>query len=232
MASNTLRRPSPARRRSHDEDYYEMRDRLEREAKIERLLAQAERPRMSLGGVLFYVVVFAAIAFMLVVGTAERLGYPLTSFLPGYAAPAPTVQPVAPPSAPAPAQAAPQPAEQAPAAPIDAAPAVEAPAPVQSVPTAAVIQAAPAPAVVVPHAPARIAPESAPAPEAPTVATTAPMVAGKDFAAPSKTCVETQRDGATVHFEQLQDLTPAEMSSVADYLRTGMIAGEAGPCAQ
>ena len=149
----------------------------------------------------------------------------------------PTVHAVVPPNAPqAPPQTAPQAVEApAPAQPIDAAPAVDAPAPAQSVPTAAVIVAPqPAPVVVVPQAPARIAVESQAAPTAapaPTVAVTAPMVAGKDFQAPNKTCVETQRKGAAVHFEQKQDLTPAEMSSVADYLRTGMIAGEVGPCA-
>jgi hypothetical protein len=188
------------------------------------------QPRLSLGNILFYTVFFLLLAFMIFVGTAERLGYPLTSFLPQYAAqPAPTVHAVAPQSAPAPAQSAPQaaPIEQAPAAPI----VEQAPAP--AVPTAAVIVAPQAaPVVVVPQAAPRIAPDSivptvAPAP---TIETTAPMVAGKDFQAPSKTCVETERKGEAVHFAQVQDMTPAEMSSVADYLRTGMIAGVAGPC--
>lgn len=169
--------------------------------------------------------------FCVVIGSAilsSWLGIDPRQFIGAPAAP--TVHAVAPPSAPAPSvpqsQPAPQPApivEQAPAQPAVAPPAV---------PTAAVIvppQAAPV--VVVPHAAPRIAPESAPAPEAPTIATTAPMVVGKDFQAPSKTCVETERKGETVHFEQVQDLTPAEMSSVADYLRTGMIEGKAGPCA-
>lgn len=227
MASNTMRRPSRELFRT-DEDYYEMLDRMQREAKIDRLLAQSERPRMTFGGVLFYVVVFLIIAFMVFVGTAERLGYPLASFLPRYAAP--TVQPAAAPQAPVQSAPQAQPAapvvqEQAPAQPVEVAPQ---PA---IVPTAAVFAPAPAePIVVVPQAPARIAPQSQPAPEAPTVATTAPMVAGKDFQAPSATCVETERDGAVVHFEQVQDMTPGEMSSVADYLRTGMIKGEAGPC--
>lgn len=61
---------------------------------------------------------------------------------------------------------------------------------------------------------------------APTVATTAPMVAGKDFSYNSDgTCVETERGGQKVRFCQLRPMNIGEMSSVADYLRTGMIQG-------
>lgn len=140
----------------------------------------------------------------------------------------PTMRPVAPPAA-APA------AEQAPAAPVaDAQPApvaVEAPAPVSALPTAAVVIAAPAEVVTLdPAAPLRYAPGSGPAPTAapaPTVATTAFMQIGKDYEANADgTCVRTRRDGALVEFCQSRPMNIGEMSSVADYLRTGMIVGE------
>lgn len=80
-----------------------------------------------------------------------------------------------------------------------------------------------------PAAPLRYAPGSGPATAVPTVATTPFMVAGKDFSHnDSQTCVETTRDsdGARVRFCQESEMTAGAMSSVADYLRTGMIVGE------
>lgn len=148
---------------------------------------------------------------------------------PSVAPAAPTMRPVAPPAQPAPA------AEQAPAAPVaEAQPApvaVEAPAPVVALPTAAVVIAAPAEVVTVPDAaPLRYAPGSGPAPTAapaPTVATTAFMQIGKDYEANADgTCVRTRRDGALVEFCQQRPMNIGEMSSVADFLRTGRIPGE------
>lgn len=150
-------------------------------------------------------------------------------------APAPAVEiatqrPVAPqvpaqqPAAPIEMPAVEQPAPAQPAAPViveaPAAP-IEAPAAVVAVPTPA--------AVVVPVATARIAPESyAPtAAPAPTVATTAFMQIGKDFSTNTDgTCVRTQRDGSLVEFCQVRPMSIGEMSAVADFLRTGRIAGE------
>lgn len=132
----------------------------------------------------------------------------------------------------------PQPAIEQPApiqevAPVPAAPPAQ---PAQeAVPVAPPIQieiAVPTPATIVKPdltKPLNLAPGSIipTATIAPTVATTAPMVAGKDFSYNKDgTCVETKRDGRKVKYCQIRPMNIGEMSSVADYLRTGMIQGE------
>ena len=83
--------------------------------------------------------------------------------------------------------------------------------------------------VVPAAAPLRFAPGSgaAAAEIAPTVATTAPMVAGKDFDYNADgTCVELMRGGQRWRYCQIRPMTVGEMSSMADLLRTGRVVGE------
>lgn len=173
---------------------------------------------------------FFAVGAVFLAGAMYLLFWPVVRPYVGALTPPPAVGVPSAPRSAAPPVAAPQaqPAE-APAAPV--AQPVEAPAPAQpaTLPTAAV--AVPTPITVVQPiaaplrlAPGSVAPTAAPAP---TVATTAMMQVGKDFTANADgTCVQTTRDGAAVQFCQARPMSLAELSSVADYLRTGMIAGE------
>lgn len=74
-------------------------------------------------------------------------------------------------------------------------------------------------------APGSIVPTAA---SAPTVVTTAPMVEGRDYSvsADGRCVLVTNNRGRRVQFCQDAEWTPGAQSSVADYLRTGMIAGE------
>lgn len=200
-----------------------------READLLALRHPADKPRRTHWTVALINIVSAIIIVAVFVAVFWPMLAPyLHSPAPSVAPAVPTMRPQvsAPPAAPV--------AEQAPALPVEqpAAPvAVE--APVSALPTAAVVIAAPAEVVTVPvDAPLRYAPGSGPAPTAqpaPTVATTPFMIAGEDFSHnDSQTCVETTRqsDGARVRFCQQEIMTAGAMSSVADYLRTGMIEGE------
>lgn len=153
------------------------------------------------------------------------------------AQPAPTVQRAVqgvPQSAPAaldaPAQVA-TPLPIAPVAPLE--PVAQVAVSADALPTAAVAVANPAALVVVqPGTQARIAADSIvpSATIAPTVATTAFMQLGTDFTASADgTCVRTHRNGDLVEFCQQRPMNLGEMSSVADYLRTGMITGTVVP---
>ena len=201
-----------------------------READLLALRHPADKPRRTHWSVALINIVSAII---IVVVVWLLLGPYITASLVPAAAPAvPTMRPVAPPAA-APAA---ESGSQAPALPVEG----NADAPAQPItsgaggdarmPTAVINIPAPASAVTLdPAAPLRYAPGSGPAQPAPTVVTTAFMVAGEDFSHnDSQTCVETTRDsdGARVRFCQQEIMTAGAMSSVADYLRTGMIVGE------
>jgi|GEM_PF-2970171 hypothetical protein len=123
-----------------------------------------------------------------------------------------------------------QQAEQEGAVPAPIARPIAIPAPA-TIPTAEI--AVPIPAAIVQpdpskplrYAPGSIVPTTAPAP---TVAYTAPMVAGKDYGVSSdgRCVITTNTHGQRVRFCQDAEWTIGAQSSVADYLRTGMITGE------
>ena len=195
----------------------------------------APRPRMSRRPSAFESMFYgAALVFVLV--ALVSFFFDWRSLAPA-AQPAPTVQRAvqgAPQSAPAaldaPAQVA-TPLPIAPAAPLE--PVAQVAVSANTLPTAAVAVATPATLVVVqPGTQARIATDSIvpSATIAPTVATTAFMQIGTDFTANANgTCVRTHRNGDLVEFCQQRPMNLGEMSSVADYLRTGMIAGTVVP---
>ena len=226
MAANHEYTPCPRRRRAS-----------RRYEPIPRYVYEdaAPRPRMSRRPSAFESMFYgAALVFVLV--ALVSFFFDWRSLAPA-AQPAPTVQRAvqsAPQSAPAALDAFAQVAtllSLAPAAPLE--PAVQAAVSADALPTAAVAVATPAALVVVqPGTQARIAADSIvpSATIAPTVATTAFMQLGTDFTASADgTCVRTHRNGDLVEFCQQRPMNLGEMSSVADYLRTGMIAGTVVP---